>query len=118
MTSTLVIAIWIASTSSYEAALPFNGEYRGKVFVNSEQGIDEFVSWVQSSGHDKIDTYCVCISGAEQTAAAKFWRTSPANTVFFVNPYRVETYAKENSIKTVTAETVAATCTKLFARKK
>ena len=118
MTSTLVIAIWIASVSHYEAALPFNGEYRGKVFANSEQGIDEFVSWLQSSGHDKVDMYCIGISGAEQTAAAKFWRTSPADTVFFVNPIRVETYAKDNAIKTITAETVAATCTKMFARKK
>jgi hypothetical protein len=116
MTSTFVIAIWIASSSHYEAALPFNGEYRGRTFANSEQGIDEFVSWLQSSGPDKIDMYCVSISGAEQTSAAKFWRTSPARTVFFVNPVRVENYAKENSIKKITAETVAAVCAKMGTR--
>ena len=118
MTSALVIAIWIASTSHYEAALPFDGEYRTKEFANSEQGIDEFVHWVQSSGHDKIDMYCVGISGAEETAVAKFWRTSPAETVFFVNPIRAEGYAKKNKIDRVSAQSLAATCAEIFKRNK
>ena len=48
MGATLVLAIWIASASTYQVALPFAGEYQIREFANADSGIDDFVKWVDT----------------------------------------------------------------------
>src|SRR5450432_917482 len=86
MGATLVLAIWIASASTYQAALPFAGEYQIREYANSDSGIDDFMKWVDTPGHDKIDLICVAISGGEASKAAQFWRQAEVKRIFFMNP--------------------------------
>jgi hypothetical protein len=117
MSSALVIAIWINSISSYTAALPVDGVYREKEFLNSGKGVDDFVAWLGSSGSDKIDLYCVGISGAGNTVAAKFWLEGPADRIFFVNPLQMLEYAKKHQIEKISAKTLAMACAGMFPKK-
>ena len=61
MSATLVLAVWIATASTFQAAMPFGGQYQIREYANSDVGIDNFMKWVDSPGHDKIDLICVAI---------------------------------------------------------
>ena len=54
MGSTLVLAIWIASNANFQAALPRRA-YQIRQYANSDDGIDDFMKWVDKPGHDQID---------------------------------------------------------------
>jgi hypothetical protein len=117
--TTLVMAVWIASASTFEAALPVSGAYQIRTFANSDEGIDSFAAWVSSPSHDKVDLVCVAISGAEGSSAAKFWREDArVAPLVFVNPLQVELYATKHGIDKITAQTLANHCAATFARKK
>jgi len=114
MSATLVLAIWIASNSTYQAALPFGGQYQVREYANSDAGIDDFVKWIDTPGHDKIDLICVAVSGAEGSKAAQFWREAEVKRIVFMNPLQIEVLTKNPLIPTVTAITVAETCAEMF----
>jgi hypothetical protein len=115
MGATLVLAIWIASATTYQAAMPFAGRYQIREYANSESGIDDFVKWIDSPGHDQIDLICVAISGGEKSPAAKFWREAEVKRIFFMNPLQIEVMTKDPLIPIVTAKTVAEVCADMFA---
>ena len=114
MGATLVLAIWIASASTYQAALPFAGEYQIREYANSDSGIDDFMKWVDTPGHDKIDLICVAISGGEASKAAQFWRQAEVKRIFFMNPLQIEVLSKDPLMPKVTAITVAHACSEMF----
>ena len=114
MGATLVLAIWIASNATYQAALPFGGEYQIREFANSDAGIDNFVTWIDKPGHDQIDLICVAISGAENSKAAQFWRDAEVKRIVFFNPLQIEVLVKDPLIPKVTALTIAHTCADMF----
>ena len=74
MSTTMVLAIWIATASTFQAALPFDGQYQIREYANSDSGIANFIRWIDTPGHDKIDLICVAISGGQGSTAAQFWR--------------------------------------------
>jgi hypothetical protein len=114
MAATMVLAIWIASNATYQAALPFGGEYQIREFANSDAGLDNFVSWIDKPGHDQIDLICVAISNAEKSKAAQFWREAEVKRIVFFNPLQVEVLLKDPLIPKVTALTIAQTCAEMF----
>ena len=114
MSATLVLAIWIASNSTYQAALPFEGRYQIREFANSDSGIDNFITWIDAPGHDKIDLICVAISGAEGSKAAQFWREADAKRIFYMSPLQIEVLTKDPMIPKVTALVIADTCAEMF----
>jgi len=115
MGATLVLAIWIASSATYQVAMPFGGEYQIREYSNSEAGIDDFMRWIDTPGHDQIDLICVAVSGGEGSRAAKFWRDAEVKRIFFMNPLQIEVLTKNPLIPTVNAKTVAETCADMFA---
>ena len=114
MGATLVLAIWIASTATYQAALPFGGHYQIREFPNSDAGIEKFISWIDTPGHDQIDLICVAIAGGEKSKAAEFWREAEAKRIVFLNPLQIEVMMKDPMIPKVTALTIADTCAEMF----
>jgi hypothetical protein len=114
MSVTLVLAIWIASSSTFQAALPFGGQYQLRQYANSDSGIDDFIKWIDTPGHDKIDLICVAISGGEGSKAAQFWREAEVKRIVYMNPLQIEVLTKNPLIATVTAITVAETCAEMF----
>jgi len=115
MGATLVLAIWIASNANFQAALPFGGAYQIRQYANSDDGIDEFMKWVDKPGHDQIDLICVAaVSGAEKSSAAQFWRDAEVKRIVFLNPLQIEVLTKNPLIPVVNAITVAETCAEMF----
>jgi hypothetical protein len=114
MGATIVLAIWIASASTFQAALPFGGQYQIREFANADSGIDDFITWTNAPGHDKIDLICVAISGAERSKAAQFWREAEVKRIVYMNPLQIEVLTKNPLIATVTAITVAEACAEMF----
>ena len=113
MSATLVLAIWIATTSNFQAAMPFGGQYQVREYANSDTGIDNFMKWVESPGHDKIDLICVAISGAEGSKAAQFWREAEVKRIFFMNPLQIEVLLKDPLVPVVNAITIADACAEM-----
>jgi hypothetical protein len=114
MSATLVLAIWIASAATFQAAMPFSGQYQIREFQNSDAGMDKFSTWVETPGHDQIDLVCVAISGAEQSKAAQFWREAEVKRIVFLNPLQIEVLLKDPMLPRVTALTIAETCAEMF----
>jgi hypothetical protein len=114
MNATLVMAIWIASASTFQAALPFGGQYQIREYANSDSGIDNFMKWVDTPGHNKIDLICVAIAGAEGSPAAQFWREAEVKRIYFMNPLQIEVLQKDPLIPVVNAITIANTCADMF----
>jgi hypothetical protein len=114
MGATLVLAIWIASLSTFQAALPFGGEYQIREYANSDAGIDNFMKWIDTPGHDKIDLICVAISGAEGSTAAQFWREAEVKRIVYMNPLQIEVLTKNPLIPKVNAITIAHACAEMF----
>lgn len=114
MSATLVLAIWIASNATFQAALPFGGQYQIREFANSESGMDKFSQWIEMPGHDQIDLVCVAISGAERSTVAQFWREAEVKRIVFLNPLQIEVMTKDPMLPKVTALTIAETCAEMF----
>jgi hypothetical protein len=114
MSATMVLAIWIATTTSFQAALPFGGQYQIREYANSDSGIDDFMKWIDTPGHDGIDLICVAISGGEQSKAAQFWREAEVKRIVYMNPLQIEVLTKNPLIPKVTAITIAETCSEMF----
>jgi hypothetical protein len=115
MGATLVLAIWIASAATYQVALPFGGDYQLREYPNSEAGIESFMKWTDTPGHDQIDLICVAIIGkGEKSPVAQFWRDAEVKRIFFMNPLQIEVMTKDPLIPTVTAKTIAETCAEMF----
>ncbi len=114
MSAILVLAIWITSAATYQAALPFGGQYQIREFPNSEAGIEKLVSWSNSPGHDQIDLICVAIAGGEKSTAAEFWREVDVKRIFYFDPKQIEAMMKDPMIPKVTALTIAETCADMF----
>jgi hypothetical protein len=114
MGATIVLAIWIAGASTYQVALPFGGQYQIREYANSDQGIDDFIKWIDVPGHDKIDLICVAISGGEKSKAAQFWREAEVKRIVFMNPLQIEVLIKNPLTPTVNAKTIADACAEMF----
>lgn len=114
MSATLVLAVWIATSMNFQAALPFAGEYQIRQYANTDQGIDDFMKWVDTPGHDKIDLICVAITGGEGSKAAQFWREAEVKRIVFLNPLQIEVMTKNPLVPVVNAITVAQTCAEMF----
>lgn len=114
MNVTLVLAIWIATASTFQAALPFDGQYQIREYANSDAGLDEFIKWIDRPGHDKIDLICVAIAGGEKSTVAQFWRESDAKRIVFLNSLQIEVLTKNPLVPVVNAITIAETCAEMF----
>jgi len=114
MGTTMVLAIWIATSATFQVALPFGGEYQIREYANADSGIDDFIKWIDTPGHDRIDLICVAISGGEGSKAAKFWREAEVKRIVYMNPLQIEVLTNNPLIPTVNALTIANACAEMY----
>jgi hypothetical protein len=114
MSATMVLAIWIATSATFQAALPFAGEYQIREYANADSGIDDFVRWIDTPGHDSIDLICVAISGGEGSKAAQFWREADVKRIVYMNPLQIEVLTNNPLVPTVNAITIANACAEMY----
>jgi hypothetical protein len=114
MSATMVLAIWIATSATFQAALPFAGEYQIREYANADSGIDDFINWIDTPGHDRIDLICVAISGGEGSKAAQFWREAEVKRIVYMNPLQIEVLTKNPLVPTVNALTIANACAEMY----
>ena len=114
MSATMVLAIWIATSATFQAALPFAGEYQVREYANADSGIDDFMRWIDTPGHDRIDLICVAISGGEGSKAAQFWREAEVKRIVYMNPLQIEVLTKNPLVPTVNAMTIASACAEMY----
>ena len=113
MGETLIFAIWVASATTFEVALPLHGVYQVREFPNSEAGAEKMFEWANTSAHDKIDRMCVSTPLTETTPVMDFFYRSEAR-VFLMNPLQVKLHAEKYGVAKITAETAALTCADIF----
>ena len=114
MGTTMVLAIWIATSATFQVALPFGGEYQIREYANADSGIDDFIKWIDTPGHDRIDLICVAISGGEGSKAARFWREAEVKRIVYMNPLQIEVLTNNPLIPTVNALTIANACAEMY----
>ena len=114
MGTTMVLAIWIATSATFQAALPFGGEYQIREYANADSGIDDFIKWIDTPGHDRIDLICVAISGGEGSKAARFWREAEVKRIVYMNPLQIEVLTNNPLVPTVNALTIANACAEMY----
>jgi len=114
--NTVILAVFIASTSFFEAALPVGTGYQQKQFPNSDEGLRQFQRWVDESGVAEFDHVCVSGPSIETTPVLSYW-SRRSKLVFFMRYADVQDYAQKQSLPQVSASAIAAACADLAARK-
>ena len=108
--NTLILAVFIASTSFFEVALPVGTAYEQKTFPNSEEGIELLGRWIEATGVTEFDHVCVGGPSIEVTPVQQFWATRKA-PVFFMRFVDLQDFARRHQLPEATATAVAAACT-------
>jgi len=114
--NTVILSIFIASTSFFEAALPVGSGYQQKQFANSDEGIKLFQRWVDDTGVAEFDHVCVTGPSIETTPVLSYW-SRRSKLVFFMRYADAQDYAQKHGLPQVSASAVAAACADLAARK-
>jgi hypothetical protein len=108
MASTIVLAVFIASTTTFDAGVAENGSFRHASFQNSDRGIRQLGRWLEKRGVGEFDR--ICVSGRPvDTPATRFWSTRKVPVVI-VDFGQVRRYMKQHGIRTASAKVVAQTC--------
>ena len=113
MASTIVLAVFIASTTTFDAGVAANGAFRHASFPNSDKGIEQLGQWIEKSGVRDFDQFCVSGPPIDATPALRFWSTRKV-PVFMVDYAQVRQYMKKHNIGTASAAVVARTCVSLL----
>ena len=116
MTSSIVLAVFIASAATFDAGVLDNSAYRHAAFPNSHKGIEQLGQWLEKSGLHEFDRVCVSGPPIDATPAAHFWATRKVE-VIAIDFARIKQYMKEHNIGTASANVVARTCLSLLPRK-
>ena len=116
MASSVVLAVFIASSATFDAGVVFAGAYRHGTFPNSDQGIAQLGQWLEKSAVREFDQVCVSGPQIDPTPASRFWATRKV-PVFEVGYAQVRQYMKKHNLGTASANVVAKTCLSLLPRK-
>lgn len=109
MPTSIVLAIFIASTATFDASIVAGGLVRHDSFPNSVEGIELLGKWINESPLTEFDRVCVSGRPIGVTPALRFWSTRkvPVRQVGFD---QVELYMVVHKIAKPSAEVVASTC--------
>jgi hypothetical protein len=113
MASPIVLAVFIASTASFDAGIAENGSFRHASFPNSDQGIERLGQWLEKTGVLEFDHICVSGPPIGSTHGTRFWSTRKV-PVFVVDFGQVAKYMKQHGIPAASAEVVAKACVSLL----
>ena len=112
--NTVILAVFIASTSVFEAAVPVGETYRQQSFANSDEGIAQLGRWIEQTAVTTFDHVCVSGPTIEKTAALEFWSTRKA-PVFFMRFADLQDYMRRHGVAQESAVAVAGACAALAA---
>lgn len=109
MASTIVLAVFIASVTTFEAGVAEDSAFRRASFPNSRQGIEQLGKWLDKSGVTEFDRVCVSGPPLGATPVSRFWSTRKV-PVTLMNYDQLKTYMGTHKIARPSAEIVARAC--------
>jgi hypothetical protein len=109
MANTIVLAVFIASATTFEAGISEDGAFRGGSFPNSIQGIEQLGKWLDKSGVSEFDQVCISGPPIGDTPVSRFWATRKTAQGQFEFD-KVKSYMKTRKIAQASAEVVARAC--------
>jgi hypothetical protein len=110
MASTVILAVFIASTTTFDAGVAKeDSSFRHASFPNSARGIEQLGRWLEKEGVTEFDHVCVSGAPAESTPVSRFWSTRKVPVVVMEFD-QVRQYMKEQRIRTASAAVVAKAC--------
>ncbi len=116
MASPVVLAIFIASSATFDAGVVSAGAYSRAAFPNSDQGIAQLGQWLGKLPAQEYDQVCVSGPNIDPTPASRFWASRKV-PVIAVDYAQVRQYMKKHNIGAASANVVAKTCLALLPRK-
>jgi hypothetical protein len=109
MATTIVLAVFIASATTFEAGVAEDSAFRHASFPNSTRGIEQLGKWLDKAGVTEFDRVCVSGPPIAATPASRFWSTRKVRVDSL--PYdRIKAYMGEHKIAHPSAEVVARAC--------
>ncbi len=108
--TTIVLAVFIASATTFEAGVAEDSAFRRASFPNSRQGIEQLGKWLEKSGVTEFDRVCVSGPPSGATPVSRFWSTRKV-PVALMSYDQVKTYMGKHKIARPSAEIVAKACT-------
>ena len=114
--NTVILAIFIASTGAFEAALPVGSDYQQKQFPNSDAGIRQLGQWIEETGVTEYDHVCVTGPSIESTSVLRFW-SRRSGLVFFMRYAQLQEYVLKHNLPQASATAVAGACAELVPKK-
>jgi hypothetical protein len=109
MATTIVLAVFIASATTFEAGVAEDSAFRHASFPNSSQGIEQLGKWLDKSAVTEFDRVCVSGPPIGDTPVSRFWSTRKVPVVL-MDYAQVKTYMGEHKIADASAEIVAKAC--------
>jgi hypothetical protein len=109
MATTIVLAVFIASATTFEAGVAEDSAFRHASFPNSKQGIEQLGKWLEKSAVTEFDRVCVSGPPIGDTPVSRFWSTRKVPVVSLSHA-QVTTYMKAYKIASPSAEIVAKAC--------
>jgi hypothetical protein len=109
MATTIVLAVFIASATTFEAGVAVDSAFHRATFPNSTQGIEQLGKWLDKSGLTEFDHVCVSGPPMAATPVSRFW-SSRKVPVVLMDYSHVKTYMGEHRIAKPSAEIVAKAC--------
>ena len=110
MATTIVLAVFIASATTFEAGVAADSVFHRASFPNSQRGIEQLGKWLDKSGLTEFDRVCVSGPPMAATPVSRFWSTRKVPVVL-VDYGRVTAYMGEHKIAMPSVEIVAKACT-------
>ena len=107
--NTVILAVFIASASFFEAALPVGGAYQQMRFANTDEGIKDLGRWIEKTGVTAFDHVCVTGPPIETTPARQFWSTRKS-PVYFMSYDHYEDYIAKRNVTQGSARLVLSAC--------
>ena len=109
MATTIVLAVFIASATTFEAGVAADSVFHRASFPNSQRGIERLGKWLEKSGLTEFDRVCVSGPPIAATPVSRFWSTRKVPVVL-VDYGQVKAYMGKHKIAKPSAEIVAKAC--------
>ena len=110
MATSIVLAVFIASATTFEAGVAEDSVFHRASFPNSKQGVEQMGKWLEKSRRTEFDHVCVSGPPIAPTPVFWFWTTRKAPVVM-MDYGKVKAYMGEHKIAVPSAEIVAKACT-------
>jgi hypothetical protein len=109
MATTIVLAVFIASATTFEAGVAEDSAFRRASFPNSKQGIEQLGKWLDGSGVTEFDRVCVSGPPIGATPVSRFWSTRKV-PITLMKYDQLKAYMGTYKIAKPSAEILARAC--------